>query len=116
MYVIIVADEIHCDFTWEDNKHTMFLDACPDCQDIAISCTAPSKTFNLAGLQASNIWIPNKALRESFQATLAHTGFFALNMMGIKACQAAYSKGEEWFDQCKEYIKALNRLYLIKGD
>ena len=104
--VYIVADEIHCDFTWEDNKHTMFLDACPEAKDIAISCTAPSKTFNLAGLQASNIWIPNRELRDTFSETLSHTGFFALNQMGIIACEAAYSQGEEWFEQCKEYIHA----------
>ena len=104
--VYIVADEIHCDFTWEDNKHTMFLDACPEAKDIAISCTAPSKTFNLAGLQASNIWIPNEKLRKSFSETLSRTGFFALNQMGIIACEAAYSQGEEWCEECKEYIYA----------
>ena len=102
--VIILVDEIHCDFTWEDNAHSMFLKACPEYADIAISCTAPSKTFNLAGLQASNIWIPNEELRKKFRKTLSATGFFALNSAGIIACKAAYSQGEEWFDQCKEYI------------
>ncbi|MBP3816638.1 MAG: pyridoxal phosphate-dependent aminotransferase [Firmicutes bacterium] len=102
--VIILVDEIHCDFVWEGHEHTMFLDACPDCKDITISCTAPSKTFNLAGLQASNIWIPNKELRRKFRDNLAKVGFFSLNNMGIIACQTAYSQGEEWFDQCKEYI------------
>lgn len=102
--VYIVADEIHCDFTWNDNRHTMFLDACPECADITISCTAPSKTFNLAGLQASNIWIPNEELRKKFRIAVGRTGFFALNMMGIEACRAAYSKGEEWFEECKKYI------------
>ena len=104
--VLIVADEIHCDFTWQDNIHTMFLAACPDCMDIAMSCTAPSKTFNLAGLQASNIWIPNEVLRRKFEKTLSSTGFFALNTMGIIACETAYSQGEEWFEQCKAYIYA----------
>ena len=102
--VYIVADEIHCDFTWEDNRHTMFLSACPEASHLTISCTAPSKTFNLAGLQASNIWIPDNDIREEFQRTLASTGFFALNMMGIIACEAAYSQGEEWFEECKDYI------------
>ena len=102
--VFIVADEIHCDFTWNDHTHTMFLDACPDCHQLAISCTAPSKTFNLAGLQTSNIWIPNEEIRKSFYKVLDSTGFFTLNMMGILACKTAYAEGAEWFSQCKEYI------------
>ena len=102
--IIVVADEIHCDFTYGDNKHTMFIDACPEIAERVISCTAPSKTFNLAGLQTSNIWIPGEELRDKFNAELATIGFFGSNSMGLIACEAAYSEGEEWFDQCKEYI------------
>ena len=102
--VLIVVDEIHCDFTRPGHPHTMFLKACPECKDITLSCTAPSKTFNLAGLQASNIWIPNEKLREKFNMVLEQIGFFTLNNMGIAACEAAYAHGEEWFDQCRDYI------------
>ena len=104
--VKIVVDEIHCDFVRPGHTHTMFLKSCPECKDITISCTAPSKTFNLAGLQASNIWIPNEELRDRFNQVLEQIGFFTLNNMGIVACEAAYSQGEEWFDQCKDYIYA----------
>lgn len=100
----VVADEIHCDFTYGDNKHTMFLDACPELSDRTISCTAPSKTFNLAGLQTSNIWIPGDDMRNMFYDELFTTGFFGTNSFGLTACEAAYSSGEEWFDQCKNYI------------
>ena len=99
--LFVVADEIHCDFTYGDHRHTMFIDACPEIADRVISCTAPSKTFNLAGLQTSNIWIPGEDVREKFNAELATTGFFGSNSMGLIACEAAYSQGEEWFDQCK---------------
>ena len=102
--LFVVADEIHCDFTYGDHRHTMFIDACPEIADRVISCTAPSKTFNLAGLQTSNIWIPGEDVREKFNAELATTGFFGSNSMGLIACEAAYSQGEEWFDQCKSYI------------
>ena len=102
--LFVVADEIHCDFTYGNNKHTMFIDACPEISDRVISCTAPSKTFNLAGLQTSNIWIPGEEVREKFNAELATTGFFGSNSMGLIACEAAYAQGEEWFDQCKAYI------------
>ena len=102
--IYVVADEIHCDFTYNDNKHTMFLDACPELHEKAISCTAPSKTFNLAGLQTSNIWIPGENTRELFNNELLSIGYFGSNSMGLTACEAAYAHGEEWFDQCKTYI------------
>ena len=102
--VFVVADEIHCDFTFNGHKHTMFIDACPEIADKTISCTAPSKTFNLAGLQTSNIWIPGEETRARFQEALEATGFFGSNSMGIAACEAAYLHGDEWLDQCKEYI------------
>ena len=103
--VIVVSDEIHCDFTLPGHPHTVFLNACPELTDQTVICTAPSKTFNLAGLQASNIWIPNKDLRGRFQKEIRHGGGGNLNLMGITACQAAYEGGGEWLDQCKEYLR-----------
>lgn len=102
--IYVVADEIHCDFTYNDIKPTMFLDACPELHEKAIACTAPSKTFNLAGLQTSNIWIPGEETRELFNNELLSVGYFGSNSMGLAACEAAYAHGEEWFDQCKTYI------------
>ena len=102
--VIMVVDEIHCDFSTPNHPHRMFLEVCSHYKDMAISCTAPSKSFNLAGLQASNIWIPNPELREKFNAALGASGFFALNNMGMVACKAAYAHGEDWFDECRDYI------------
>lgn len=107
----VVADEIHCDFTYNDNRHTMFLDACPELSQRTISCTAPSKTFNLAGLQTSNIWIPGEETRKKIRKELDNIGFFGTNSMGLVACETAYAYGEEWFNQCKDYIYE-NYLYL----
>ena len=102
--VFIVADEIHCDFTWNDHTHTMFLDACPDCHQLAISCTAPSKTFNLAGLQVSNIFIPDGTKRKQLTDEIWAGGYLYLNTIGLAACQAAYESGQDWLKAVKEYI------------
>ena len=103
--VYVVSDEIHCDFTWEGNPHTVFTQACPDMQDRVIICTAPSKTFNVAGLQLSNIWIPSADIREKYQAEIAGSGYTVMNNLGIVACKAAYKDGYEWSLELKKYIR-----------
>lgn len=72
---------------------------------MAIVCTTPSKTFNLAGLQVSNIWIPNEDVRRRFRLELDRSGYSQLNSLGLVACQAAYTSGEEWLEQCKVYLQ-----------
>ena len=66
--------------------------------------TAPSKTFNLAGLQVSNIFIPNADIRKKFLRELRSTGYSQLNTCGLYAAQTAYESGEQWLSQIKEYI------------
>ena len=100
--VYIVSDEIHSDFIWKGNHICLLYYS--DYQDNIILCTSPSKTFNLAGLQVSNIFIPNSKVREKFQLELWNTGYSLINIMGLVACQSAYEKGEKWLDECKRYI------------
>ena len=100
--VYIVSDEIHSDFVWKG--HHICLLNYSDYQDNIILCTSPSKTFNLAGLQVSNIFIPNSEVREKFQLELWNTGYSLINIMGLVACQSAYEKGEKWLNECKRYI------------
>lgn len=102
--VIVVSDEIHCDFTYEGIEHTMFATLGEEFLDNLILCTAPSKTFNLAGLQASNIFIPNETLRKAFQAEASRMGIMEINRAGLFACQAAYTHGEDWLAQLKVYL------------
>lgn len=104
--VIVASDEIHCDFAFEDHHHTVFANACPNLIDRLIICTSPGKTFNLAGLQVSNIWIPNKQLRDCVAREIERSGYSQLNTLGLAAAQAAYEGGEEWHTQCKAYLKA----------
>ena len=103
--VYVCADEIHCDFVFEGSKHHIFIDAVPEMKDRTIICTAPSKTFNIAGMQLSNIFIPSAEIREKYMAEIDVTGFTVPSNPGVVACKAAYTTGEEWFEQCLSYIK-----------
>lgn len=109
--VIVVSDEIHSDFTYDGNTHTIFPSISQQLADRTILCTAPSKTFNLAGLQVSNIFVPSQKLRRAMRRAIDQTGYGNLNMMGLAACQAAYEKGAEWLEELKEYL-AENLNYL----
>lgn len=104
--VIIVSDEIHSDFVWEENKHTVFATLGEKYAQNCMVCTAPSKTFNIAGLQVSNIFIPNKKLRTAFRHEVAAAGYSQVNTLGLVACEAAYRYGEDWLTQVKSYIEA----------
>ena len=102
--VIVVADEIHADFVYHGHQHQVFANLKTDFQEITVTCTAPSKTFNIAGLQVSNIFIANENLRKKFKQELKKTANADINVMGLIACQAAYSQGEDWLRQVKIYI------------
>lgn len=101
--VLIVSDEIHSDFIWEGKHICMF--KYQDFLDNIVLCTAPSKTFNLSGLQTANIFVPNENNRQKFKKEFDKTGYDCVNIMGITACEAAYTTGEEWFDELKKYLK-----------
>lgn len=103
--VYVVSDEIHCDFAFPEHPHHIFLKAVLEMAEHAIVCTAPSKTFNLAGLQASNIFIPGEDIRARFQKEINRTGYSQLNMMGLIACQAAYESGGSWLEECRTYLR-----------
>lgn len=104
--VFVVSDEIHCDFAFDEHPHHIFLAANPDLADRTIVCTAPSKTFNIAGLQISNIWIPNEQIRKDFILEIDRSGYSQLNTLGLVACQAAYTSGGPWLEQCRGYLRA----------
>ncbi|NLL52254.1 MAG: pyridoxal phosphate-dependent aminotransferase [Peptococcaceae bacterium] len=111
--VLVLSDEIHCDFVYPGHKHTTFglID------ENAVIATAPSKTFNLAGLQVSNIIVPNKTLRHALKEEIAKGGYNQLNTLGLVACQSAYSHGGIWLEQLKEYLAEnirLTRIFLAE--
>lgn len=102
--VLVVSDEIHSDITFEGHTHTVYASLSQAAAENSIICTAPSKSFNLAGLQFSNIIIPNTRLRAEFLRELDKTGYDEPSIMGIVAATAAYSEGAEWFEEVKSYI------------
>lgn len=102
--VTVMADEIYCDFFSPGFHHTPFAIACPALTEQLIVSTSPSKSFNAAGLQISNIIVPGEALRARFQTEIGIVGYNNCNYMGLIACQAAYEGGEQWLAECKAYI------------
>ena len=109
--VLIVSDEIHADLIYKGYAFTPFASLGEDFAQHVVVCTAPSKTFNLAGLKTSNILIPDEGLRREFKKTLGSNGLAGIGPFGLVALEAAYTHGEEWLDQVLEYIEA-NLAYL----
>jgi cystathionine beta-lyase len=103
--VKVVSDEIHSDFVYGDRKHYVFTTVDPRFEEFAIVCTAPSKTFNLAGMQVSNIFIPNQQIRRAFKKQMSAVGYSQVNMIGLRACKAAYTTGREWLEELKVYLQ-----------
>ncbi len=103
--VIVASDEIHEDFVFA-GKHQVFAGLKEEYEDRCIVCTSPSKTFNLATMVLSNIFIPNSDLRKRFRKQLNAAGISQLGVMGLIACETAYSKGEEWYLTMLEYVRS----------
>ncbi|MDE5755170.1 MAG: pyridoxal phosphate-dependent aminotransferase [Oscillospiraceae bacterium] len=101
--VIVVSDEIHQNFVFY-GKHQVFANLKKEFENISIICTSPSKTFNLASMMMSNIFIPNQELKRKFKKELDAAGTSQLGIMGLVACEAAYSKGEEWYQAMFAYV------------
>ncbi len=102
--VLVVSDEIHCDFTYPGHRHTVFASLGAEHAFNSIICTAPSKTFNLAGLEASNIFIPDYTVRKRFQEEMGRVAVSGVNAMGLVACEAAYRYGRQWLDELLAYL------------
>ncbi|PDS41196.1 aspartate aminotransferase [Rhizobium anhuiense] len=105
--ILVIADEIHEDLVLNPEKrHTPFASLSDEFRQNSITCTSPSKTFNLAGLQSANVLIPNKRLREEFCRQLDRNAFELVNVLGMVAAEAAYSSGEPWLEAMLHYVRA----------
>lgn len=101
--VIVASDEIHNDFVFK-GKHTVFASIKKEFEDISITCTSPSKTFNLASMLISNIFIPNREIRQRFRHQVAAAGMSQLGVLGLVATKAAYEHGDEWYNAMMDYV------------
>lgn len=104
--VLIVSDEIHGDLVYKGHEFTPFAKVSRDFAQHSIICTAPSKTFNLAGLLTSCIVIPNSNLRVRFEKTLQRNGLVLASSFGLVALQSAYDHGDAWLEQVLIYLQA----------
>ena len=110
--VIIISDEIHSDLIYKGYKHIPFASISKEFAENSVVCTAPSKTFNLAGLQTSNVIISNASLRKLFKHVLRSNGLSEPNLFGIIATETAYNEGEEWLEELLTYLEG-NLNFLI---
>ena len=104
-HVLIVSDDIHFDLIFKGYEHTLISSLSNEIAANTITCIAPSKTFNLAGMQLSTIIIPDEEKREKFNAYMGKLGLFAPSPFGITAVEAAYNHGEEWLDDLMDYLQ-----------
>jgi cysteine-S-conjugate beta-lyase len=103
--VIVISDEIHADLTFPPNKHVPFASIHPEFAERSITFIAPTKTFNLAGLQAAAVIIANESLRRQFRKVQQRQGFFTLNTFAVVGAEAAYRHGGEWLDALLTYLQ-----------
>ncbi|MGN0704897.1 MAG: MalY/PatB family protein [Lentihominibacter sp.] len=110
--VLLVSDEIHSDLVYRPNIHIPAASLSEELMVNTITCMAPSKTFNLAGAQVSDIIVPDRRLRRRLAGSLKSAGVMP-NVFGLAAQTAAYNEGEEWLEQLLEYLSG-NLDFMVK--
>ncbi len=110
--VLIISDEIHADLVYKGNRHIPLPLIAQEFWERVVVLTAPSKTFNLAGLQTSSTIIADASLRKMFQVALENNGFMRPNIFGLAALEAAYNYGEPWLEALLSYLE--QNLYFLK--
>lgn len=102
--VIVVSDEIHCDLVYEGYTHIPFASISDEFRQNSVTCIAPTKTFNLAGIQVANIVAADKEIRKKIDKALNINEVCEINCFAIEALIAAYNEGEEWLEELKIYL------------
>ncbi len=106
----ILSDEIHADLVYTPHQHLPIASLDQRFKEITITCIAPTKTFNLAGLQASAVLIENEQLRKRFSDLQAKQGFFTLSTFGLTGMEAAYRFGDTWLNELLHYLEENRRI------
>ena len=109
--VIVVSDEIHCDLTYPGHTFVPFASISEEFLHKSVTCSAPSKTFNIAGLQVANILAADEDIRKKIDKALNINEVCEINAFAVEALIAAYNEGEEWLDELRQYLYE-NYLYL----
>ncbi len=108
--VIIISDEIHCDLALPGFRHIPMASLSDEIAQNTVTCIAPSKTFNVAGLATSSLIIANKQLRYKMKRIIEDMHIGNGNLFGTAASIAAYESGEQWLDELMQYIETNFRL------
>ena len=108
--VFIISDDIHADFDFSGEKHHIISSVSNYVKENSIICTSPSKTFNLAGLEISNLIIHNQTIRHKFNRLLQQLGFHNPNYFAIPAIKTAYQNCDLWLHELQKYIFKNKRL------
>lgn len=104
--IVVVCDEIHMDFVYKPHKYIHFADLDKRFADISVTLSAPSKSFNIAGLCTAYAIIPNENLRNKYDTEMTKIHCDNSNIFGVEALKAAYTvKGEEWMSQILDYLQ-----------
>lgn len=103
-HVLIVSDEIHCDLTKPGSSYIPFASVSEVCRRCSITCLAPTKAFNLAGLQTAAVLIPNETIRHKVSRGLNTDEVAEPNVFAVNATVAAFEQGEQWLDALREYL------------
>ncbi len=103
-HVTVISDEIHCDITDPGCCYTPFASISETCRDISITCIAPTKTFNIAGLQTSAVFVSDEVLRHKVRRAITADGISGAGVFSVEAAVAAFTKGADWLDALRRYI------------
>ena len=110
-HAVVISDEIHCDVTEPGCSYTPFASVSKTCRENSITCIAPTKTFNLAGLQTAAVAVPGEALRHKIIRALNTDEVAEPNAFAVTAAIAAFTEGGPWLDELRTYIHH-NRCYV----
>jgi cystathionine beta-lyase len=126
-HVFVLSDEIHCDLTDTQHEYIPFASVSEICEKNSITCIAPTKAFNIAGLQTAAVVVPNEVLRHKMNRALNTDEVAEPNAIAMEATIAAFTSGEEWLNELCSYIEEnrnfvekfieseLPELYLVPG-
>ena len=108
-HVLVLSDEIHCDLTDPGYEYVPFASVSQVCRDNSITCLAPTKTFNIAGLQTAAVMVPNPVIRYKLDRGLNTDEVAEPNAFAVGAAVAAFQKGEAWLEELREYLSENKR-------
>jgi cystathionine beta-lyase len=111
--LLVISDEIHQDLVFSGHKHIPYASLSETLAQSSITCITPSKTFNLAGLQAASVIIPNEEIRRRYNTLLKTLSLHMESYFGLTATESSYTHGDDWLDQLLPYLEG-NLDYLLE--